>query len=276
MVNSLELILEEISKAEVKLGRNTGRVALDLFEYQEVQDLSFNGYTSLYDYDDYCESLLQGLKELIDRRLSEVSTREKVVRDIDLLIHEAISQEKRYFPKKSPEDWFLKLHFKIKHQKDKISDDIVRRSIHRYIKIQNRLLERTRKLLKHRRDFLRTTSTLIQGQSSGNSNPTDSLHVASNGQVEMFQDQGSRTPLVWNRSNSDLLELVLALQRSNAISLTTGPISQKDLVDEFSRFVNKPLKYSNQSISALKRRKKPETSYTLELHSHYRFYCDDE
>jgi len=276
MVNFLELILAEISKAEVKLGRNTGRVALDLFEYHEVLDLSFNGYTSLYDYDDYCESLLQGLKEFIDRRLKEVSSWEDVVQDLDLKMHEVISQAKRYFPKNSPEDWFLKLHFKIKHQKDKISDDIVRRSIHRYIKIQKRLLERTRKLLKHRRDFLRTTSTLIQGQSSGNSNPTASLHVASNGQVEMFQDQGSRTPLVWNRSNSDLLELVLALQRSNAISLTTGPISQKDLVDEFSRFVNKPLKYSNQSISALKRRKKPETSYTLELHSHYRFYCDDE
>ena len=62
---------------------------------------------------------------------------------------------------------------------------------------------------------------------------------------------------------------------ANAISLTTGPIAQKDLIDLFSRFLNKPLKYSNQSISALKRRKKPETSYTLELHQQYRFYCDD-
>ncbi len=46
MVNSLELILDEISKAEVKLGKNTGRVALELFEYQEVIELSFNGHNS--------------------------------------------------------------------------------------------------------------------------------------------------------------------------------------------------------------------------------------
>lgn len=130
MVNSLELILEEISKAEVKLGRNTGRVALDLFESQiVVVDLNFNGHTSLLDYDHHCDSLLQGLKEQIDRRLTEVSSMEVVVQDIDLLMHEVISQQKRYFPKKSPEDWFLKLHFQIKHQKEKFSDDIVQRSI---------------------------------------------------------------------------------------------------------------------------------------------------
>ena len=51
MVNSLELILGEISKAEVKLGKNTGRVALNLFEYQEVIELSFNGHKSLLAYD---------------------------------------------------------------------------------------------------------------------------------------------------------------------------------------------------------------------------------
>ena len=43
MVNALELILEEISKAEVKLGKNTGRVALNLFKYHEVIELRFNG-----------------------------------------------------------------------------------------------------------------------------------------------------------------------------------------------------------------------------------------
>jgi len=277
MVNSLKLILEEISKAEVKLGRNTGRVELDLFESQiVVVDLNFNGYTSLLDYDHHCDSLLQGLKEQIDRRLTEVSSREVVVQDIDLLMHEVISQQKRYFPKKSPEDWFLKLHFQIKHQKEKFSDEIVQRSILRYLNIQQRLLERTKKLLKHRRAYLRTTTTWTNLQSTRNSSLSTSLRVASNGQVEMFPEQGPQTPLVWNRSSSDLLELVVALQRSNAISLTTGPISQKELIELFSRFVNKPLKYTNQSISALKRRKKPETSYTLELHSHYRFYCDDE
>lgn len=273
MVNSLELILEEISKAEVKLGRNTGRVALNLFEYQEVVELSFNGHSSLVDYDHHCESLLQGLKDQIDSRLSEVASREVVVQDIELLMHEVISQEKRYFPKRSPEDWFLKLHFQIKHQKEKISEDIVQRSILRYLKIQQRLLERTKELLKHRTAFLRSNTTLPNPQPSQQS--SNSLQVAPNGQVELFHENPAFSPLVWNRTSSDLLELVIALHRSNAISLSTGPIHQKDLIAIFSRFLNKELKFSNQVISALKRRKKPETSYTLELHQQYRFYCDD-
>lgn len=275
MVNSLESILEEVSKAEVKLGRNTGHVALDLFEFQEVLDLSFNGHTSLIEYDHHCESLLQGMKEQIDRRLTEVKFREVVVQDIDLLVHEVISQQKRYFPKKSPEDWFLKLHFQIKHQKEKISDSIVQRSILRYLNIQHRLLERTKALLKHRTAFLRTTTASAKVQPIGKPSLSTSRHAAFNGQVDMFQDHSPQSPLVWNRSSSDLLELVVALHRSQAISLAKGSVRQKDLIELFSRFLNKPLKHTNQSISALKRRKKPETSYTLELHSHYLFYCED-
>jgi len=275
MVNSLELILDEISKAEVKLGKNTGRVALNLFEYQEVIDLSFNGHNSLVDYDHHCESLLQGLKEQIDRRLTEVKSPEVVVQDIEILFHEVISQEKRYFPKKSPEDWYLKLKFLIKIQREKIADDIVNRSILRYLKLQQRLLERTKELLRHRTAFLRTSTTLSNIQAVEHSNLSAPVQISSNGQVMMFNDDTPYTPLVWNRSSSDLLELVIALHRSQAISLKGGPILQKDLIDLFSRFLNKPLKYSNQTISAMKRRKKPESSYTLELHSHYRFYCDD-
>ena len=271
MVNSLELILGEISKAEVKLGKNTGRVALNLFEYQEVIELSFNGHKSIQAYDQYCESLLQRLKDQIDERLAEVDSRQVVVQDIDLLIHEVTSQEKRYFPKKSPEDWFLKLQFQIRHQKEQIGDEIVHQSILRYLKLQQRLLERTKELLRHRNSFLKNTNLTVSDSTS----LSTSLPVSVNGQVEMFQQQVYKTPLVWNRSSSDLLEVLIALHRSNAISLTTGPIAQKDLIDLFSRFLNKPLKYTNQSISALKRRKKPETSYTLELHQQYRFYCDD-
>jgi hypothetical protein len=271
MVNSLELILEEISKAEVKLGKNTGRVALNLFEYQEVIELSFNGHKSLTAYDQYCESLLQRLKNQIDQRLTELDTRQVVVHDINLLIHEVSSQEKRYFPRKCPEDWFLKLQFQIRHQKEQIRDEIVHQSILRYLKLQQRLLERTKELLRHRNSFLKNSSLAA----SNNTSPSNSLPVSVNGQVEMFQEPAHKTPLVWNRSSSDLLEVLIAIHRSKAISLTTGPIAQKDLIDLFSRFLNKPIKHTNQSLSALKRRKKPETSYTLELHQQYRFYCDD-
>jgi hypothetical protein len=274
MVNSLELILEEISKAEVKLGKNTGRIAVNLFDYQDVIELNFNGYSSLIAYDHHCESLLQRLKEQIDQRLAEVNSREIVVHDIDLLVHEVVSQEKRYFPKKSPEDWFLKLHFQIKHQREMIADEIVNRSILRYIKIQQRLLERTRELLVHRTSYLRS-STSLGAQSYPNQQNT-SIQVAANGQVQMFQDSTYQSPLVWNRSSSDLLELVIALHRSKAISSTHGPILQKDLIELFTRILNKPLKHSNQFISALKRRKKENSSFTLELHTQYRFYCEDE
>ena len=269
------MILEEISKAEVKLGKNTGRVALNLFEYQEVIELSFNGHSSLSGYDQHCESLLQRLKGQIDNLLSKIHSRELVVQDIDLLLHEVASQEKRFFPKKSPEDWFLKLQFLIRHQKNTITDEIINRSILRYLKLQQRLLVRTKELLSHRTTYLRTSKTNISSQVPP-SNATNPIHVSATGQVQMFEDNSYQTPLIWNRSSSDLLELVVALHRSQAISMNTGPILQKDLIELFCRFLNRPLKHTNQSISALKRRKKPESSYTLELHSHYRFYCEDE
>jgi len=271
MVNSLELILGEISKAEVKLGKNTGRVALNLFEYQEVIELSFNGHKSLQAYDHYCESLLQRLKDQIDERLAEVDARQVVVQDINLLVYEVTSQEKRYFPRKCPEDWFLKLQFQIRHQKEQFRDEVVRESILRYIKLQQRLLERAKELLRHRKSFLKNSSRVVSDTTRRSTPPLVSDH----GQVEMFQEPAYKTPLVWNRSSSDLLEVLIAIHRSNAISLTTGPIAQNDLIDLFSRFLNKPIKHTNQSLSALKRRKKPETSYTLELHQQYRFYCDD-
>ena len=146
--------------------------------------LSFNGHKSLTAYDQYCESLLQRLKNQIDQRLTELDTRQVVVHDINLLIHEVTSQEKRYFPRKCPEDWFLKLQFQIRHQKEQIRDEIVHQSILRYLKLQQRLLERTKELLRHRNSFLKNSSLAA----SNNTSPSNSLPVSVNGQVEMFQE----------------------------------------------------------------------------------------
>ena len=270
MVNSLESILEEISKAEVKLGRGTGRMAINLFEYQEVVDLHFNGHPSLKDYDHHCEALLQELKSNLDSIITANLPVHITVRDIDLLLYEVRSQEKRYFPSRAKEDWFLKTHFKIKHQKEQFSDDIVRGTILRYLNIQQRLIERTKQLLDHRFTHLRTSLSIRQTEIEPHQSETEQFATSVNGQIQMFPENQYRSKLQWNRSQCDLLELILCLKRSHSITSIEGTLKQKDLISEFSQFLNFQMKYPDQSIQSIKRRKKDQTSYTFELHGNYR------
>ncbi len=275
MVNSLETILDEISKAEVKLGRGTGRMEINLFEHQDLIDLHFNGHPSLKEYDHHCDSLLQELKNRLDAIIQANVPINITAKDIDLLLYEVQSQEKRYFPRRTQEDWFLKTHFKIKHQKEQFSDDIVRGTILRYLNIQQRLIERTKQLLDHRFTHLRNSLAVRQSELETMQNDAEQFTTSINGQIQMFPKTKINSRIKWNRNQTDLLELILCLQKSNSFMHVNGKLTQKDLIQELSDLLNFPVNFPDQLIQYMKRRKKDETSFTFELHGNYRTLMRD-
>lgn len=74
------------------------------------------------------------------------------------------------------------------------------------------------------------------------------------------------SPLIWNKSKTDLLELLNALHQAKAIGLKNGDeISRKDLIDNFVDFVNmEEIPDSDSRISKLQVRNTPN-SFLLKL-----------
>lgn len=276
MINSLDAILEEISKAEIKLGNKTGRVPINLFETTELIDLNFNGFNSLRDYDYYCEDLICNFKNHVDNVNDETNSPLGIRQGLNLLLFEAKSQEKRYFPKKNKIDWLVKTSFKIKYQTEYSKEGAVRENVIRYLEIQKRLISRCIRLIEHRIKHLDIFSPPHQVNPYSSMAPfNDNFPPLLSDQLSLFPNGNCTTLLSWNRSKADLLELIVALNKTNSIGSNNGPILQKDLISIFGKFFNVELTSAKQGIAALKRRKKPESSYTKEIAETFRVYCED-
>ena len=277
MLNSLETILAEISKAEIKLGKRTGQIPVNLFETTEIIDLNFNGHATLKDYDHYCEGLLRCLQDQIDTVTSDSENAVGAVRALNLLLFDAKSQEKRYFPKKKKDDWLVKVTFKIKYQVEYTNDELVRDTVLRFLEVQKRLISRCIKLINHRIKHIDTFFPIrdLHTQLPGHA-PFNGYNPILKGQLSLFANGMGRSKLTWNRSKADLLELIVALTKSNSIGSLDGVIHQKDLIELFGWLFNLDLSSARQAIGALKRRKKPESSYTRELMEVFKLYCEDE
>lgn len=277
MLNSIETILSEISKAEIKLGKKTGQIPVNLFETTEIVDLTFNGCTTLKDYDHFCEALLRDLQDQIDSITSDSANALGAVRSLNLLLFDAKSQDERYFPKKKKEDWLVKVTFKIRYQAEFTHDQLVRDTVLRFLEIQKRLITRCIRLIRHRIKHIHTFFPIqdVHSHHPGHA-PFIGLPPYQMGQLSLFPNGMGQTTLTWNRSKADLLELIVALSKSNSVGSTGGVLHQKDLIELFGWFFNIDLGSARQAIGALKRRKKPESSYTRVLTEVFKQYCEGE
>jgi hypothetical protein len=99
--------------------------------------------------------------------------------------------------------------------------------------------------------------------------------------IEMSKQIGSMPiqRLLWNRSDTDLLELVTALYESNAVKTDSGKFTKKELQSALEWMFNHPVKGSGAKLTKARDRKLEPSIFMEELKQAFSRYVlrkDDE
>jgi len=71
--------------------------------------------------------------------------------------------------------------------------------------------------------------------------------------------------LIWNKTDTDFLELVMALLETGSIQNQSLNLTQKEALESFSQFFNIEVKDPYKKLNAARNRKKEDPSFTYKL-----------
>lgn len=95
-------------------------------------------------------------------------------------------------------------------------------------------------------------------------------------QTSLFTQQSLLFPkLHWNNSDTALLELIIALQRSGAIVAEDGKLSQRQLLQIAERLFNRPIKSPSTKLNQARERKKDNAVFLENLKGHFQAYSQE-
>lgn len=98
MIKQFETILEAFKHPKVKLINKGFRKQSQLFETENEMDVQFNGYNSLYEYQEYINKCFLKSREVIQQKMaSELSQPFQLKQNLDLLKFEVKTFRRRHF-----------------------------------------------------------------------------------------------------------------------------------------------------------------------------------
>ena len=83
----------------------------------------------------------------------------------------------------------------------------------------------------------------------------------------------SHTHIKWNTSDTDLLELIVALQESNSIVLENQKTNRKELIRNFEKIFNIQIKDPESKLTRATERKKDTSPFLTNLKQSFEDYC---
>jgi hypothetical protein len=96
---------------------------------------------------------------------------------------------------------------------------------------------------------------------------TNPLKFKQTEQLELFEQDTSRSPkLFWTRTDTDLIELITALRKVNAIKSENGNLTKKQFLEIFEVLLNHPIKGASVKLSKIKYRKGKPVIFLYELY----------
>lgn len=87
----------------------------------------------------------------------------------------------------------------------------------------------------------------------------------------------SHSELVWDSTDTDLLELAVSLHRTNALKHKDGKkITQKEIIDHLQQLFNTDIKNVDSKLSVASNRKKDRSPFLTKLKNSFESYCEDK
>jgi hypothetical protein len=83
--------------------------------------------------------------------------------------------------------------------------------------------------------------------------------------IKVISILSTQPSLLWTKSDTDLLELIIALHESGAIQNSTKDLNQKEAIQAFSDFFGKEIKDQYKKLNAARNRKKEDPGFISKM-----------
>ena len=123
MQEKLAVALEQLKSAKVQMTHRTLRRQVSLFEFEESQEIEFNGHRSIGSYEDHLHTFFLPCKKMVDQMMNDSKEYpQTLIKEFDLASYEIKEFRRRYFPRKHTHLMFQRVEFQKTKYLD-VSDD---------------------------------------------------------------------------------------------------------------------------------------------------------
>jgi hypothetical protein len=261
MLPAFESITNEISALKIEWVP-AQKTTLNLFEDDPDPGLKINSYSSVCQYRRHLEKIYIHTKREIEGKISQImDTKITIIKLEDFKFH-LLELRKHYLPDKMA---FIlgNVQLEMSAFKSDLDNSILRKKVKIFVSEQRQLINRLVEFIRHKIKIYKKLILPFE-QFAGPNLFKQSPSFPK--QASLFPSITSSFPkLYWNKTDNDLLELILALVESESIKTEDGKIKQNMAIKFCEHLFNHTIKSPHIKINKLSDRIKDESRFMWRL-----------
>jgi hypothetical protein len=261
MTTALKSIINEISNLTIEWTPKQ-KTKLNLFEDDPDPGLKINSFSSVCQYRMYLEKFYVTAKREIEEEISLIlDSKLSIIKLEEYKFH--LNENLQLYLPDNLNLILGRLIIKIPSFKRDARDLVLRQKVEFFVIELRQLINRLVEFTRHKIKIFKKLILPHEGQNVNS--PSKPLQNKTK-QESLFPIIEKTYPkLFWNKTDSDLLELVLALVESNAIITESGSVKQNMAIRFSEDLFNRRIKSAHIKIHKLGERMKDDTRFMMKL-----------
>jgi hypothetical protein len=261
MTVTLKSIINEISALTIEWTPKQ-RAKLNLFEEDPDPGLKINSFGSVCQYRMHLDKYYVSAKREIEDEISHILDSKISIIKLEEYRFKLNETMQLYLPENM--NLILgSLVVKIPLFKADTKDLVLKQKLEIFVAELKQLINRLVEFIRHK---IRIFKKLILPYENHHPNQKNKSSETLSKQGTLFPDNDIVFPkLFWNKSDTDLLELVLALVESNSVTTEVGAVKQNMAIRFCELLFNRQIKFAHIKIHKLGDRLKDETRFMWKL-----------
>lgn len=266
MQHSLSKILEELKRATVVIGKPSMKRAINLFDWEEGEEVQFNGYTNPFQLKVFLNSRTAELNDAVDKAFNTMllDDPDSLDEKLEVLLHEVESFKLMYFPDKKGNQRLDRVILQKSSGLDAVNSEAIKARVQSFLTVQLEILRLISRSIKLRKKLLQIRKKT-------------SPHKKTDPAQTSLQRQFDESEFKWKAGKADLVELTYALLAVGAIGLSSGQkLSKKHFTMRFSEFFDVKIPNPDNVLAGIKRRKKDYATFLPIMQKKFNESCESK
>jgi hypothetical protein len=261
-------VVREISvrKVEMKI-KSKSRV--NLFENENYTLFSINSFTHPIDYWKHINDITARVREQVELQYSQIDNLLGRLDFLELLYSDLRGIHATYLPEKR--DLLLdsiQIVGILKYRNDRAILEVLKEKTLDFVEIQRTVITTLEEFLVRKIRSVHVRIKLLQSNFNFSHAIFEKNESRKSDQLELIENDS----LVWNRSDTDLLELITALYESKSIISKNGKFTKKQLQTIFERLFHHTIKDAGSKLTRARDRKTETAVFMEELKNAFSNY----
>ncbi len=261
-------VVREISVRKVEMKIRT-KSRLNLFENENSTLFSINSFVHPHEYWLHLNQISIRIRSQVEWNYSQFQDLLESLDFLEFLYSDLRGIRVAYLP--DNQDLILgslQIEGLLKYRNDYAILETLKKKVLYFVEIQKMIVSALEEYLSRKIRSLQNRFRLIH---SGMKLPTLSGKRKENDEFEFHNDQ-VREHLIWNRTDTDLLELTTALYESKAIRSSSGKFNKKHLLQTFEKLFHHTVKGAGSKLTRARDRKTETAVFMEELKTAFSDY----